>query len=111
MVMSVHINNPQLDHRLASTQEQLDQAVARITAIDSSMLGVERELDNKATVTDVRQCVTRIHYEQAVTALGQDLATKTPVTVSDDLREKLKVCDYCLLLLNARREIWNDICK
>lgn len=63
------------------------------------------ELGTKASLHALRECVTRRHYEQAVSALGAAVEHKAAQVSLDSVQSKLQVkynCNYLLIdfLLN-----------
>ncbi len=77
---------------LKTAQHGIAAAAANIVAIDASIADINEALVTKATVREVRECVTRRHYEQAVAALGADLDTRSTQQYADQLRDQLRVC-------------------
>lgn len=49
---------------------------AQILSLDERAGQIVDELETKATLAALRECVTRRHYEQAVAALGAELELK-----------------------------------
>ena len=61
---------PPLEDRMMGLEQITREAHNRCTLLDQDVKTTVQQLTNKATLTDVRACVLRSHYDEAVTALG-----------------------------------------
>jgi hypothetical protein len=67
--------------QLLSAQRQLVATVAT----------TNETLSTKATVTEVKSCVLRKHYEEVITSLGSELDTKAAAMDLSDTNQRLQV--------------------
>lgn len=63
----------------------------RLSIIDSNISDINSHLLLKATIKEVRECVTRKHYEEAVTALGNEIELKSSNIYANNLNNKINV--------------------
>ncbi|KAJ1438781.1 hypothetical protein B484DRAFT_444391 [Ochromonadaceae sp. CCMP2298] len=71
----------------------LQGANQRITALEGQAGELQQGLGTKASLADLRQCVTRTHYEQAVQALGAELENRAPQSSMHRLDHTVQVLD------------------
>eukprot|EP01032_Pedospumella_encystans_P025732 gene25732-29070_t len=74
---------------LGRTRHHITQSDARILTLEEQAGQIINELETKATVVALRECVTRRHYEQAVAALGAELELKCKQTTVSTLQSKV----------------------
>ena len=79
-------------------QVQLDQAAVDISAAEDQLVKIGRTLPSKATVEQVKECVTRVHHDQIVTALGEDLETRATILAAEQLAAEIRVSVTILTL-------------
>lgn len=77
--------------RQQKAKETLEKITMEVIAINESLSIINTDLITKATMKEVRQCVTRHHYEQAITSLGTLIETKCEEDVVVGIHEELKV--------------------
>ena len=84
----------QVEADLGRTRNHITQSDARILTLEEQAGQIITELETKATVVALRECVTRRHYEQAVAALGAELELKCTQTTVSSLQSKVTVRDF-----------------
>jgi hypothetical protein len=65
-----------INNKLSQTVDQVSGLLVDVNEINGSLEGVKKDLATKASVTDVKACVLRTHYDEAVMALGSAIDTK-----------------------------------
>lgn len=81
-----------MDDDLGRTKNRLQESNKHIHALEDQAAKILGELELKATLVALRECVTRRHYEQAVAALGAELELKCTHTTVTTLQTKHQVC-------------------
>lgn len=71
--------------------DQLTLTNDRIPPLQKQIDATAAQLPGKATVQDVRACVLRSHYDQAVTALGSSIDTKAATTELISAAQRIQV--------------------
>ena len=65
-----------INDRLIRTVDNVNGLISNVSDITTGLEGVKKELTTKAGVTEVKACVLRTHYDEAVMALGSAIDTK-----------------------------------
>ena len=81
----------QVESSLAQTQRHVAHMDTQIHSIEVQAGLIVGELETKASLAALRECVTRRHYEQAVAALGAELELKCTHTTVSKLQSDLQV--------------------
>ena len=90
----------QVEADLGRTHNHIIQSDAWILTLEEQAGQIISELETKATVVALRECVTRRHYEQAVAALGAELELKCKQTTVTTLQSKVTVRDVNYILFS-----------
>eukprot|EP01034_Spumella_vulgaris_P026732 gene26732-33356_t len=83
----------ELERQLKLAQEQLREAEETLVSNGTALIDIRGTLSTRASVQDVRSCVTRIHHDEAMMAFGKDLDRKAPVTVAEQLLEQVQTLE------------------
>lgn len=81
----------QIRRELDGAQADIAQSSSRIDRADARAGELGAELATKASLQALRECVTRRHYEQAVSALGAAVEQKAAQHSLDNVQSKLQV--------------------
>lgn len=81
----------QIQRELNGAQADIAQSSRRIDRADTRAGELGVELATKASLQALRECVTRRHYEQAVSALGAAVEQKAAQHSLDTVQSKLQV--------------------
>lgn len=84
----------QVESSVARTQKHVAHIDGQIRSIEVQAGLIAGELETKASLAALRECVTRRHYEQAVAALGAELELKCTQTSVSALQNHLQVLTY-----------------
>lgn len=84
----------QVESSVAQTQKHVANIDTQIRSIEVQAGLIVGELETKASLAALRECVTRRHYEQAVAALGAELELKCAQTTVSALQSHLQVSTY-----------------
>lgn len=78
---------------LRNTNNHITQSDAHILGLEEQAGQIISDLETKATLVALRECVTRRHYEQAVAALGAELELKCAQSTVSTLQNSVTVSD------------------
>lgn len=83
----------QSDEKIASILARLGRKDALDATMEQRMAAAHADLQAKASLTDVRACVLRSHYDAAIMALGSDLDTKASIAECDVVRGRVSALE------------------
>ena len=66
-------------------------SIKRLSIIDNDISEIKYQLQLKASLKELRECVTRKHNEEAITALGNEIELKSSNVFTNMLLNKVEV--------------------
>lgn len=74
---------------LAESNSRIDATEQLCSLLDAKITSTASQLPGKASVSDVRACVLRSHYDEAVSVLGSEIDTKAAATALREAEERI----------------------
>lgn len=93
----------QVESSLTQTQKHVAHIDTKIYSLEVQAGVIVGELETKASLAALRECVTRRHYEQAVAALGAELELKSAQTTVSVLQSELQVAAHAIVIVTYAR--------
>ena len=93
----------QVESSLTQTQKHVAHTDTQIHNLEVQAGVIVGELETKASLAALRECVTRRHYEQAVAALGAELELKSAQTTVSVLQSELQVAAHAIVIVTYAR--------
>ena len=87
---------PPLQERLNGLEHVARDAHNRCNLLDQDVKTAVQQLTNKASLSDVRACVLRTHYDEAITALGNAIDQKAPTVEVSKCSDRVQVLESSL---------------
>jgi hypothetical protein len=84
-----------LDAQIGIAKENIVSISNHVCEVDKSIMDMQDNLKLKASVKELRECVKRKHYEEAVSVLGVEIESKTSINFSEALQKQIEVSDVC----------------
>jgi RNA polymerase-interacting CarD/CdnL/TRCF family regulator len=78
-----------LNKWLAESSSRIGATEELCTLLDAKISSAAGQLATKASLTDVRACVLRSHYDDAVSVLGSEIDTKAPAIALREAEERI----------------------
>lgn len=88
---------------MTQTQKHVAHIDTQIHSLEVQAGLIVGELETKASLAALRECVTRRHYEQAVAALGAELELKSAQTTVSVLQSELQVAAHAIVMITYPR--------
>ena len=85
-----------LHERIHGLEREAKETHHRCSLLDQDVKTTVQQLTNKASLSDVRACVLRTHYDEAITALGNAIDQKAPTIEVSQCTDRVKVLESSL---------------